>query len=31
MLSNPVYGPGLRGTYDEVFPPETRWPDPEAR
>lgn len=25
MLSNPVYGPGLRGSIDEVFPPEVRW------
>ena len=28
MLSNPVYGPGLRGSLDEVYPPEVRWPDP---
>lgn len=25
LLSNPVYGPGLRGTLDEVFAPESRW------
>ena len=25
LLSNPVYGPGLRGTIDEVFAPENRW------
>ena len=25
LLSNPVYGPGLRGTIDEVFAPESRW------
>ena len=25
LLSNPVYGPGLRGTIDEVFSPENRW------
>lgn len=25
LLSNPVYGPGLRGTLDEVFAPENRW------
>ena len=30
MLSNPVYGPGLRGTYDEVFPRERRWRDPQG-
>ena len=30
MLSNPVYGPGLRGGFEEVFPPDTRWADPEG-
>jgi predicted secreted acid phosphatase len=25
MLSNPVYGPGLRGRIDEVFPADARW------
>lgn len=30
MLSNPVYGPSLRGTFDEVFPPATRWSDPQG-
>lgn len=30
MLSNPVYGPGLRGTYDEVFPADRRWSDPQG-
>lgn len=29
LLSNPVYGPGVRGTFDEVFPPDTRWADPQ--
>lgn len=28
MLPNPVYGPGLRGTFDEVFPADKRWSDP---
>jgi 5'-nucleotidase (lipoprotein e(P4) family) len=28
MLSNPVYGPGLRGTFDDVFPADRRWSDP---
>lgn len=28
MLSNPVYGPGLRGGFDEVFPADKQWPDP---
>ncbi len=30
MLSNPVYGPGLRGTFDEVFPADRRWSDPQG-
>ncbi|WP_240504346.1 HAD family acid phosphatase [Tsuneonella mangrovi] len=25
LLPNPTYGPGLRGTMDEVFPPDKRW------
>ena len=25
LLSNPVYGPGLRGTIEEVFSPDNRW------
>jgi 5'-nucleotidase (lipoprotein e(P4) family) len=29
MLSNPVYGPSLRGTLDEIFPAERRWSDPQ--
>lgn len=28
MLPNPVYGSALKGGFDQVFPPETRWPDP---
>lgn len=28
MLSNPVYGPGLRGGFDDVFPADRRWTDP---
>lgn len=28
ILSNPVYGSGLAGTRDEVFPPAVRWIDP---
>jgi 5'-nucleotidase (lipoprotein e(P4) family) len=28
VLSNPVYGSGLRGTIDEVFPADKRWSDP---
>ena len=27
MLSNPVYGPSLRGSLDDIFPAERRWPD----
>lgn len=30
LLSNPVYGPGLRGGYDDVFPAGTRWADPQG-
>lgn len=25
VFANPVYGPSLRGDFDAVFPPETRW------
>lgn len=25
MLPNPIYGTGLKGNFDAVFPPETRW------
>jgi len=28
MLPNPVYGPGLRGGFDEVFPADKQWSDP---
>jgi len=30
MLSNPVYGPGLRGGFEDVFPAATRWADPQG-
>ncbi|HEY0326722.1 MAG TPA: HAD family acid phosphatase [Allosphingosinicella sp.] len=30
LLPNPVYGPGLRGTCDEVFPADRRWTDIEG-
>lgn len=30
MLSNPVYGPGVRGGFDDVFPVGTRWADPQG-
>jgi 5'-nucleotidase (lipoprotein e(P4) family) len=30
ILSNPVYGSGLRGTIDEVFPADHRWSDPQG-
>lgn len=30
MLSNPVYGPSIRGGFDDVFPADRRWSDPEA-
>ncbi|MDP5279127.1 HAD family acid phosphatase [Sphingomonas sp. DG1-23] len=28
MLPNPVYGTGLKGGVDEIFPPDARWTDP---
>jgi 5'-nucleotidase (lipoprotein e(P4) family) len=28
MLPNPVYGSGLKGSFDEVFPADKRWNDP---
>ena len=28
MLPNPVYGPGLRGSFDDVFPADKRWSVP---
>jgi len=30
LLSNPVYGPSIRGTIDEVFPTDKRWSDPQG-
>jgi predicted secreted acid phosphatase len=30
VLSNPVYGSGLRGTIDDVFPADRRWSDPQG-
>jgi 5'-nucleotidase (lipoprotein e(P4) family) len=30
MLPNPVYGTGLKGGVDEIFPPEARWTDPAS-
>jgi 5'-nucleotidase (lipoprotein e(P4) family) len=29
MLSNPVYGPSLRGSIDDIFPADRRWTDPQ--
>jgi 5'-nucleotidase (lipoprotein e(P4) family) len=29
ILSNPVYGSGLRGGVDDVFPADRRWPAPQ--
>ncbi|WP_226372677.1 HAD family acid phosphatase [Allosphingosinicella flava] len=28
LLPNPVYGPGVRGSFDDVFPADKRWSDP---
>jgi 5'-nucleotidase (lipoprotein e(P4) family) len=30
LLPNPVYGNGVKGTVDEVFPTDKRWTDPGA-
>lgn len=30
MLSNPVYGPSIRGDFDDVFPADRRWADPQG-
>lgn len=30
MLPNPVYGTGLKGGLDDIFPPDARWTDPGA-
>ena len=30
ILSNPVYGSGLRGNLDDVFPAARRWSDPQG-
>ena len=30
VLPNPVYGTGVRGTIDDVFPADRRWPDPQG-
>ncbi|HVE01505.1 MAG TPA: HAD family acid phosphatase, partial [Sphingomicrobium sp.] len=30
ILPNPVYGPGLRGTLDDIFPADRRWSDPQG-
>lgn len=28
MLPNPVYGPGVRGSFDDIFPADKRWSGP---
>lgn len=28
VLANPVYGPSIRGSFDDVFPPNARWEPP---
>jgi 5'-nucleotidase (lipoprotein e(P4) family) len=30
LLPNPVYGPGVRGNFDDVFPADKRWTDPRG-
>jgi 5'-nucleotidase (lipoprotein e(P4) family) len=29
ILSNPVYGPSLKGNLDDIFPADRRWTDPQ--
>ena len=31
MLPNPVYGTGLKGDFDDVFPKDKRWADPAGQ
>lgn len=31
LLPNPVYGTGLKGGLDDIFPPERRWVDPQEK
>ncbi|WP_404339916.1 HAD family acid phosphatase [Sphingomonas sp. MMS12-HWE2-04] len=31
LLPNPVYGTGLKGGVDDIFPPDVRWTDPEEK
>jgi 5'-nucleotidase (lipoprotein e(P4) family) len=31
ILPNPVYGTALKGGLDDIFPPETRWSDPQEK
>lgn len=31
MLPNPVYGPGLKGGLDDIFPADKRWTDPQEK
>ena len=28
LMPNPVYGPGVAGSFDDIFPAATRWPGP---
>lgn len=28
VLPNPVYGPSIRGNFDDIFPPQSRWEPP---
>ena len=30
LLPNPVYGPGVSGSLDDIFPPAVRWPGPQG-
>lgn len=30
MFANPIYGPSIRGTFDDVFPADRRWTDQQG-
>lgn len=31
LLANPMYGPGVTGTVDDLFPADKRWPQPSTK
>ena len=30
LMPNPLYGPGVAGTFDDIFPADKRWPGPQT-